>query len=109
MKALKKTAKKSFFGLTPAERENEVARFDHPIDLEKETRPLSPKERARFERAIADNPGISIYVRKDRRCDVVIHLDDDLLVQAKLFARKNKTTLPKMIDRGLRSLLSSEA
>lgn len=105
MKPQKKQKTKSFLELTPAEREREVARFDQPIDIEKETRPLSAKERALFELVRNDKPEVSILVH-DGRQDIVIKLDDELLAQAKAFARKNKTTLPKMIDRGLRGLLS---
>lgn len=105
MKRQKKQKTRSFLQLTPAEREREVARFDRPINIEKETRPLSAKERALFERLCDDKPRVSILVH-DGRQDIVITLDDELLAQAKAFARKNKTTLPKMIDRGLRGLLS---
>lgn len=109
MKPRKTTKKaKSFFDLTPEEREREVARFDRPLDMDKETRPLTAKERALFEKAVADGPHVSIYVSDGRR-DVVIHLDDDLLAEARTYAKRKKTTLPKMIDRGLRGLLSFDA
>ncbi len=105
MKRARKQSARSFFDLTPAERDREVARFDEPIDLEKETRPLTAKERALFERMVADKPDVSVFVRKGH-LDVVVHLDDELMARASAYARKNKTTLPKMIDRGLRGLLS---
>ena len=105
MKRAKKKASRSFFDLTPEERDREVARFDRAIDVDKETRPLTAKQRALFERAVADKPDVSVFVRKGR-VDVLIHLDDDLMARANAYAKKNKTTLPKMIDRGLRGLLS---
>jgi len=39
--------------LSPAERDREVARFDRPIDIEQDTRPLSPKAQALFDRSLA--------------------------------------------------------
>lgn len=104
MKMKRNKKEKDFFDLTPEERDREVARFDHPID-EKECRPLTPRERARFERALASQPQVTVYFC-DGKQDVVIHLDEELLSRATAFAKKNKTTLPKMIDRGLRGLLS---
>jgi hypothetical protein len=104
MKTKRKKKEKDFFELTPEERDREVARFDHPID-EKEIRPLTPRERARFERALAMRPRMTVHIQDGAR-DVVVHLDEELLSRAAAFAKKNKTTLPKMIDRGLRGLLS---
>jgi hypothetical protein len=104
MKMKRNKKEKDFFDLTPEERDREVARFDHPID-EKECRPMTPLERARFDRALAARPHVTVYYR-DGEQDVVVHLDEELLSRAEAFARKNKTTLPKMIDRGLRGLLS---
>jgi len=105
MKRQRKRKTRSFFDLTPEERDREVARFDKPIDIRKDTRPLTKKERALFERMQADQPGVSIRIHNGRT-DVVINLDDELLARAKAFARKNKTSLPRMIDRGLRGLLA---
>lgn len=95
----------SFFELSPEEREREVAKFDEPIDIERDTRPLTRAERAEFDRWVADKPHVSLYVSNGQR-DYIIHLDDELLKQAAKFAKKNKTSLPKMIDRGLRGLLA---
>ncbi len=105
MKQTKRRSAKRFFDLTPEERDQDVARFDKPIDLEKDTRPLTAKERARFEKAMAKPPLVSLLVHSGQR-DEIVHLDDELLVRAKAYARKNKTSLPKMIDRGLRGLLA---
>lgn len=95
---------RSFFDLTDAERSEAVKEFDKPIPAHR-LKALSKKQRERFDRAVADTPHVSIYVRDGRR-DVIIHLDEKLLEQAKAFAKKNKTSLPKMIDRGLRGLIS---
>ena len=91
--------------MTPAERERDVARFDKPIDLDTETRPLTARERARWERAMKQKPHVSIFVGKGAT-KVEINLDDDLLADVRKFARKNKTSLPKMIDKGLRGLIA---
>ena len=99
--------KRSFFDLTPEERDREVAQFDEPIDIERDTRPMSVKERALFERMMADKPEVVIHIRNGRH-DYIVKLDDDLLAEATKFARKKKTTLPKMVDRGLRGLLAFE-
>jgi hypothetical protein len=99
--------KRSFFDLTPEERERDVARFDRPIDIDRETRPLSAKERALFERMFAADSTATVHVKNGRR-DVVVQIDDQLWDEATAFARRKKTTIPKMIDRGLRGLLAFE-
>jgi hypothetical protein len=102
--ARKKKTKKSFFELTDDEKTQVVREFDRPIPASR-FRPLSKKQRLLWERARANKPDVSIYVGEDKT-DVLIHLDPDLLAQARAFAAKNKTSLPKMIDRGLRGLLA---
>jgi hypothetical protein len=78
--------------------------FDRPVPFSK-TRPLSKRARARFERWQADKPDVSIYVHAQHR-DVLIRLDDELLKRCTDYCLKRKTSLPKMIDRGLRGLLA---
>ena len=59
MKMKKKSTtnrKRSFFDLTPEERDRDVARFDKPIDIERDTRPLTVKERALFDRMMGNKP-----------------------------------------------------
>jgi hypothetical protein len=99
----KKKSEKHWWDLTPEEREEAVKEFDKPLPRGR-TRPLSKKERLLWERAKSE-PSVSIYVRDDR-ADIVIHLDDELLARAHEFAKKKKTSLPKMIDQGLRGLLA---
>src|ERR1041385_3514200 len=101
---MNKKRRKSFFDLTPEQRDREVARFDREIDLS-ETRPLTKKERLRFERARKARPSVSIFVT-DGHADVKIHLDEELITQARAYAKKNKTSLPRMIERGLLGLLA---
>ena len=46
----KKSSTKKFPSLSPAERDLQVATFGREIDLERDTKPLSAKQRADFER-----------------------------------------------------------
>jgi hypothetical protein len=95
---------KEFWDMTAAERVEATKQFDKPIP-ESRVRPLSARERRKFERALADKPHVSIYVSAGRR-DIKIHLDDDLQAKVRVYARKHKTSLRKMIDRGLRGLIA---
>jgi hypothetical protein len=97
-------SKKRWQDMTPQEQEAELKEFDKPIHP-RDIKPLSKKQRLIWERMRASKPHVSIFVH-DGRADVVIHLDDDLLRRATTFAKRNKTSLPKMIDRGLRGLLA---
>ena len=99
-----KISKKRWQDMTLEEREGEVKEFDKPIHP-RDLKPLSKKQRLVWERMRGSKPDLSIFVR-DGRTEVVIHLDEDLLRRATTFAKKNKTSLPKMIDRGLRGLLA---
>jgi hypothetical protein len=100
----KKKAQKSFFQLTDAEKTETVKEFDRPIP-ESRLKPLSPKQRLLWERARSSKPDVSIYVHAGR-VDIIVHLDPKLMAQAAQFAARNRTTLPKMIDRGLRGVLA---
>jgi len=90
--------------MTDEEREEAVKEFDKPIPFSR-TRPLTKKQKLLWERARAAKPDVSIYVN-DGHADLIIRLDEKLLVQAQAFAKKNKTSLPRMIDKGLRGLLA---
>jgi hypothetical protein len=99
----KKKSDKHWWDLTPQERDEAVKEFDKPLPRGR-TKPLSKKQRLLWERAQSE-PSVSIYVR-DHHADIVIDLDDELLARAREFAKKKKTSLPKMIDQGLRGLLA---
>jgi hypothetical protein len=106
MKKSKKTTKKrSFFDLTYEEREREVARFDKPIDIERETRPLTARERARWNRIMAAKTYESVYIHGGQ-VDRHIHVDEDLVEQLKVFGKKKRMSLAQVVDRGLRGLLA---
>ncbi|HUB25776.1 MAG TPA: hypothetical protein VL992_10140 [Tepidisphaeraceae bacterium] len=95
MKPARKTAR-SFLSLTPAERDREVARFDRPIDIGRDTRPLTPKERARFEKS-RQKPSISVYMFK---------ADPRLLDEAFNAARKRGMSLDKFINQAIRGMIA---
>jgi hypothetical protein len=100
------TAKRrSFFDLSPEEREREVAQYDSPIDIERQTRPLSAKERAQFKRMQEDKPHVSYFINGGK-VEIRISLDDDLMTKIQAYAKQHRTTLPKMVERGLRGLIS---
>ena len=107
MKKTTRTKKKArnFFDLTLEERDRDVARFDNPINMDKEFRALTPKERALHERMFRDKPPVKVRVTTGKR-EINFPLDGDLLAQATEHARKHKISLPKMIDRGLRGYLA---
>jgi hypothetical protein len=99
-----RVSNKRWWDMTSQEREAEVKELDKPIDP-RQVKPLSKKQRLVWERMRASKPDISIVVH-DGRTELVIHLDDELLRRVNTYAKKNKTSLPKMIDRGLRGLLA---
>jgi hypothetical protein len=96
--------KKRYWEMNLEELREATKEFDRPNPRSK-IRPLSKRQRARFERLRNSKPDVSIYVHRNHR-DVIIHLEDELLGRAAVYARKHKTSLPKMIDRGLRGLLA---
>jgi len=93
MKTKKKSPRRSFLSLSPAERDREVARFDHPIDLERDTRPLTRKERALFEKA----SGISLHA---------FEFDKKLLRKALTAARRDGMTVDQFVAQAVRGALS---
>ena len=105
MKTASRRKKKSFLDLSPAERDREVARFDREVDVDKETRPMTLKERVLFERM----RGRSVYVLEDARkgrTAVLLELDDRVLDGLDAFARSRKLTRTEAVERTIRTLLS---
>jgi hypothetical protein len=96
MKTKKKKNVRSFLSLSPAERDREVSRFDGPIDIEKETRPLSAKERARFEKW-RRGPSKSVYM---------FEVDPKLLNKTVSAARKRGMSVDQFINQALRGMLA---
>ena len=91
--------------MSGAEKTQAVKEFDRPIPPNR-MKPLTKKQRLLWERARAAKPDISIYVHEGRT-DVRIHLDPELMTEARAYARKNRTTLPNMIASALRGFLAS--
>lgn len=96
MKSNRNKKNKSFFDLTPEQRDREVARFDAEIDVEKETRPLTAKERILFEK-MRGRKGRSVYV---------LPLDGELLSRASAAARKQGMSLDEFIVQGIRGMMA---
>jgi hypothetical protein len=100
-----KILNKAWWDMTPREQEMQFKEFDKPINP-RDLKPLSRRQRLLWDRMRTATPHVSIRVH-DGKKEVVIRLEDDLLNRATLYARKKKTTLPRLIDRGLRRLLAS--
>jgi hypothetical protein len=83
-----KTKLKKWSEMTAAELAQATRRFEKPIRFE-DTRPLTKRERARFERA--------------RHVD---ELDERLLKQARAYAKRKKLTMIQLVERGLRRELA---
>jgi hypothetical protein len=101
---MKRKSEPHWWDLSPEQREQAVKEFDEPLSPRR-AKPLSKKQRLLWELARRSKPDVSIFVH-DGRTDIVVHLDDQLLKRAREFARKKQTSLPKMIDQGLRGLLA---
>ena len=97
MKTKRKNRQKSFFDLTPQERDRYVERFDREIDIEKDTKPLTAKQRALFAKAQKQANG-SIYA---------LPLDGRLIDKAAAAARKRGMTLNEFIVEGIRRMTAS--
>jgi hypothetical protein len=90
---------KSFFSLTPAERDAAVAKYDRGVQLD-ETSPLTAAERARFERARA----VKVRpVKEDDKAQVLISVDPKLLARAHTRARREGKTFSALVGELLRA------
>jgi len=90
----KKSASKKFLSLSPAERDREVAKFDREIDLERDTKPLSPSQKAKFER----------WQRKTPQREVTIKLDAVTLDRCRAYAERHQLSLSDVVNLGLASV-----
>jgi hypothetical protein len=97
---MKKTSKKKrWTEMTTDELAVATQRFDQPIAFE-ETRPLSPAERARWNRDRA------AAKRSGKQRTVKVRLNSALLQQFDEFAKRNNMTLDELITRGIRSAMA---
>jgi hypothetical protein len=90
--------KKPFWEMTPQERAEDVKEFDKPLGSGS-FKPLTPKGRARFERARRAG-GLGIH--KIHAFD----LDSRLLSEAAVYAKQRKLTMSQLVERGLRRELA---
>lgn len=94
---MRKRRQKSFFNLTPEERDREVARFDREIDLS-DTRPLTKREKALHEKAS----------RKKSKHRFSFEMDPKLVHQAGQLAKSKGIPLSQLIEQGVRGMLATQ-
>jgi hypothetical protein len=99
----KSSKPKSFFAMTDAERDEEVARFEKGIRYE-ETRPLSAKSRLLWERA---RQARGRPPKPTKAARVLITVEPELLSLADRFARRNGLSRSEMIARGLHLVMAA--
>lgn len=93
---------KSFFAMTDAERDAEVARFDKGIRFE-DTRPLSAKSKLLWEAA---RHGRGRPQKPAKVARVLITVEPELLSLADRFARRNGLSRSEMIAKGLHLIMA---
>jgi hypothetical protein len=89
---------KSFFTMSPAERDADVARFDAGVNFE-DTRALTPAQRERFERARK----IPHLAEEREQTWVVLSIDPKLLAKAQARARREGKTFSILVNELLRA------
>jgi uncharacterized DUF497 family protein len=101
-----KKRSKLFFKMTAAERDAVVKQFDREILFE-ETRPLSPKGKALWERAkrAAPTPKRGKRTKDAGAKAVVIPIDKALLDRADRFAKRRGMTRTQLVVKGLESVI----
>jgi hypothetical protein len=90
----RKATRKSFFKMTPAEREKDLARYEAGVSFE-ETRPLDASEQARWERARRGRAGTP---NGENDVAVVIRIDPQLLAKAHAAAKRDGKSLSTLIS-----------
>jgi hypothetical protein len=112
------SGEKPYWEMTSAELAKATRRFDAPIPFS-QTRPLSKRSREREARARRE-PAVSVReisqpagvgrvangTALGQPHHVTVRLDDELLAKAVEYATRHNTSLPEMLDRGLRGLLA---
>jgi hypothetical protein len=97
-----KNHKKSFFAMTPAEKEAEFRRLDK-LDYS-QTRPLSAKGKLLWERARRGRPPKPVSERASR---VLVSLEPRLLARADAFARAHGMSRSQLVARGIDAVLGA--
>ncbi len=100
--------KKSFFDMTPAERDRDVARFDKPLP-DSAFKPLSPKQRSLFDRMRGPKsaPPSAQSSAAAVKATVRVDLDAGLIKQLDTIAKRKHLTRSELIEQGLRGMLAS--
>jgi hypothetical protein len=93
---------KSYWEMNVDELAEATREFDRPTSPSR-LRPLSKRERERFERA-QRSPYVSVFVGDGNRL-VTVAIDDALLRQSDEYARKHKLSRSELIALGLQKLL----
>ncbi len=84
--------------MTPAELAEATREFDHPLP-ESDFRPLTKAERAEWTRIMHAGA-------RGREIVNSLHVDPDLLLQAKSYARRMKISINDVIELGIRTVIS---
>jgi hypothetical protein len=101
---MKKKSKqtKPYWEMSVEELADATKEFDKPLPASR-FRPLSKRERDRFERA-RRSPHISVFVGDGNRL-ITVAIDDALLHKSDQYARKHKMSRSELIARSLRKML----
>lgn len=92
-----RTKKKSFFKMTPAERDADVAKFDKGSSLD-ELRPLSARNKLLWEAAKRRRPRSGPAAVK-----VLVTLDPSLLAIVDTYAKNHRLKLSQLVSRALKN------
>jgi len=96
---------KPYTELTTAELRRATQEFDEPMVLERKSRPLSPKERVAYRRAMKrGRPRVGEGARR-----VLITVERGLLRRADAYAKRQQISRSELIARGLEAVIGSAA
>lgn len=94
-----------FGRMTAEELDAEVAVYDRPFVAERQSRPLTAKERTQYQDAV--KRGRAKNVRHPKRAQISI--DGGLLKRADAYAKRHGMTRSELIARGLEAVIGSAA
>jgi hypothetical protein len=105
--------RKNYREMTPAELEAETTVFDKPLDIEKDTRPLTPEQQARFERFRTNVTKGKAPVGRPKVGEgakiISISIEGGLLEQADAYAKVSGVSRSELIATGLRLVMKRKA
>lgn len=96
---------KALLGLTADELAEATKEFDKPMDLERDTRPLTPEERAWFEEAIGRGPGRPAKPEDEKVRRVLISIDPELLTRLDAETQRRNTSRSGLIAEAVKKML----